>query len=65
MIKHPASNKNAELSFYDILGRKVKTILPVRNSTRTDVTLNYMTPGTYTIVWSDGTRVLSRIIVIN
>lgn len=65
IIKHPSSNKNAELSFYDILGRKVKIILPVRNSTRTDVTLNYMTPGTYTIVWSDGTRLLSRIIVIN
>jgi FG-GAP-like repeat/IPT/TIG domain/Secretion system C-terminal sorting domain len=65
IIKHPSSNKNAELNFYDILGRKVKTILPVRNSTRTDVTLNYMTPGTYTIVWSDGIRVLSRIIVIN
>ena len=65
IIKHPSTNKNAELSFYDILGRKVKTILPVRNSARTDVTLNYMTPGVYTIVWSDGTRVLSRIIVIN
>jgi hypothetical protein len=65
IIKHPATNKNAELSFYDILGRKVKTILPVRNSRQTDVILNYMTPGIYTIVWSDGTRILSRIIVIN
>jgi len=65
IIKHPASNKNAELNFYDILGRKVKTILPVRNSRQTDVILNYMTPGIYTIVWSDGNRVLSRIIVIN
>ena len=65
IIKHPASNKNPELSFYDILGRKVKTILPVPNSRQTDVILNYMTPGTYTIVWSDGSRVLSRIIIIN
>ncbi|HMK20507.1 MAG TPA: IPT/TIG domain-containing protein [Chitinophagaceae bacterium] len=65
IIKHPATNKNAELSFYDILGRKVKTILPVRNSRQTDVILNYMTPGIYTVVWSDGTRILSRIIVIN
>ncbi|HMK20508.1 MAG TPA: IPT/TIG domain-containing protein [Chitinophagaceae bacterium] len=65
IIKHPATNKNAELSFYDMLGRKVKTILPARNSRQTDVILNYMTPGIYTIVWSDGTRVLSRIIVIN
>ncbi|HEU5168452.1 MAG TPA: IPT/TIG domain-containing protein [Chitinophagaceae bacterium] len=65
IIKHPASNKNAELNFYDILGRKVKTILPVRNSRQTDVILNYMTPAIYTIVWNDGTRVLSRIIVIN
>jgi len=65
IIKHPATNKNAELNFYDILGRKVKTILPARNSRQTDLTLNYMTPGIYTIVWSDGTRVLSRIIVIN
>ena len=65
IIKHPASNKNPELSFYDILGRKVKTILPVPNSRQTDVILNYMTPGTYTIVWNDGSRVLSRIIIIN
>ncbi len=65
IVKHPSSNKNAELNFYDILGRKVKTILPARNSRQTDVILNYMTPGIYTIVWSDGTRVLSRIIVIN
>jgi hypothetical protein len=65
IIKHPATNKNAELNFYDMLGRKVKTILPVRNSRQTDVILNYMTPGIYTIVWSDGIRVLSRIIVIN
>jgi hypothetical protein len=65
IIKHPASNKNAELNFYDILGRKVKTILPARNSRQTDVLLRYVTPGVYTIVWSDGTRVLSRIIVIN
>ena len=65
IIKHPSTNKNAELDFYDILGRKVKAILPARNSRQTDVMLNYMTPGIYTIVWSDGTRVLSRIIVIN
>jgi len=65
IIKHPATNKNAELSFYDILGRKVKTILPARNSSQTDVILNYMTPGIYTIVWSDGIRLLSRIVVIN
>ena len=65
IIKHPSSNKNSALSFYDILGRKVKTIFPARNSRQTDVLLNYMTPGVYTIVWSDGTRVLSRIIAIN
>ena len=65
IIKHPATNKNAELNFYDILGRKVKTILPARNSRQTDVIVNYMTPGIYTIVWSDGIHVLSRIIVIN
>jgi FG-GAP-like repeat/IPT/TIG domain/Secretion system C-terminal sorting domain len=65
IIKYPATNKNAELNFYDILGRKIKTILPARNSRQTDVMLNYMTPGIYTIVWSDGISVLSRIVVIN
>jgi hypothetical protein len=65
IIKHPSSNKNAELNFFDVLGRKIKTILPARNSNKTDVTFDYITPGIYTIIWSDGNRVLSRIVVIN
>jgi len=65
IVKHPSSNKSTELNFFDILGRKVKTVLPIRNSNKTDVILNYITPGIYTIVWSDGNRVLSRIFVVN
>ena len=64
-IKHPSTNKKAELHFYDMIGRKVKKIIPDRNSSRTDVIINEMVSGTYTLLWSDGSRVLSRIFIVS
>jgi len=64
-IKHPSTNKKAELHFYDMIGRKVKKIIPDRNSSRTDVMINEMVSGTYTLLWSDGSRVLSRIFIVS
>ena len=36
IINHPASVKNARLRFIDVLGRDVKTVIPIRNSSKTE-----------------------------
>ena len=64
VIKHPASVKNARLRFIDVLGHEVKTIIPVRNATQTETTVSGLGQGVYTILWSEGTRNLSRVFVV-
>lgn len=64
IINHPASVKNAKLRFLDIIGHEVKTIIPARNATQTVTSVNGLMAGMYTIIWSEGTRTLSRVFIV-
>ena len=64
IIKHPASVKTAMLRFIDITGRTVKMVVPAQNATQTATSVNGLSAGIYTIVWSEGIRTLSRVIVV-
>jgi hypothetical protein len=64
IIKHPPSNKNAQIKLVDISGRTVKVFIPVRNATQSQLDLNILPGGIYNLVWSDGTRILSRTFMI-
>jgi len=46
------------------MGREVKIIEPAAGVTETVTNVNNMAPGVYCIVWSEGLRTLSRIIVV-
>jgi hypothetical protein len=64
LIKHPASTRNAQLRFIDLLGREVRIILPARNSKETETTVKGLAPGIYRIAWSDGIRILTRTFLV-
>ncbi|HET6766416.1 MAG TPA: IPT/TIG domain-containing protein, partial [Chitinophagaceae bacterium] len=59
-IKHPSSNKIAQIKVVDIAGRTVKVFITVTNTTQSQVNLKILPAGIYNLVWSDGTRILSR-----
>jgi hypothetical protein len=60
IIKHPSSNKNAQIRFVDVAGRTVKVFISVRNTTQSQLDLKILPSGLYNLVWSDGVRILSR-----
>ncbi|HEU5168783.1 MAG TPA: T9SS type A sorting domain-containing protein, partial [Chitinophagaceae bacterium] len=60
IIKHPSSNKNAQIRVVDIAGRTVKVLMPVRNTTQSQFDLKILPSGLYNLVWSDGIKILSR-----
>jgi hypothetical protein len=64
IIKHPASVKTARLRFVDITGRTVKILIPAQNTTQTIASVNGFQAGIYTIVWSEGSKTLSRVIAV-
>lgn len=64
LIKHPASIKNAKLSFIDVLGRSVKETEPTRNSRQTYVDIGKLKPGVFIIIWSDGSKTLTRTFLV-
>jgi hypothetical protein len=64
VIKHPASIKNASLRFIDILGRELKIIFLARNSTQTHASVKSLGAGVYRIIWTDGTRILTRVLMV-
>jgi hypothetical protein len=60
IIYHPMTPKISEIKFVDVLGRPVKKITPLKNSTKTEAEVSTLSPGMYVITWSDGTRLLTR-----
>ena len=64
VIKHPSSNKNAQLKVVDIAGRIVEVFVPIRNTRQSQLDLNLLPGGIYNLIWSDGTRILSRTLMI-
>jgi VCBS repeat protein/IPT/TIG domain-containing protein len=64
IIKHPASVKAATLRFINITGRTVKMVVPAQHATQTVSSVNGLSAGIYTIVWSEGIRMLSRVIAV-
>lgn len=64
IIKHPASVKKAYLRFVDITGQTVKIVVPALGATQTSTNVVGLMAGVYTIVYSEGSRTLSRVIVV-
>ncbi|MFT3823436.1 MAG: FG-GAP-like repeat-containing protein [Chitinophagaceae bacterium] len=64
VISHPAYNGNAWLSITDATGRAVKAINIQRNDVQTTVSLTGLIPGVYNVLWSDGTRKLTKMLLI-
>jgi hypothetical protein len=63
IIKHPSSNKNAKLRFVDMTGRDAFTVIPQRNTKQSQVDLRKLPAGVYYLMWSDGSKILSRTIM--
>ena len=63
-IIHPSSNKNTQIRLIDITGKIVKVILPMRNTAQSQVDLKILPAGIYNLIWSDGSRILSRTLMI-
>lgn len=64
IIKHPASVKKASLRFVDITGQTVKMVVPAQGATQTSTNVSGLMAGVYMIVYREGTRTLSRVIVV-
>jgi hypothetical protein len=64
LITHPSSFKNTSLRFVDILGREIKMLTPLRNSRQTRTNVKTFMPGIYRIIWTDGTRILTRTLMV-
>lgn len=64
IIKHPASAKAATLRLVDITGRTVKVIVPAQGATETITSVMGLQAGIYTLVWSDGSKSLSRMVAV-
>jgi hypothetical protein len=60
VIKHPSTNKVAKIRFVDIAGRTVKVFEPAKNTPQSQVDLKMLPSGVYSLVWLDGSRILSR-----
>jgi hypothetical protein len=65
IVEHPASIKNAQLYFVDVLGRALKQVLVVKNTKQTKVNLAGLAPGVYQIIWINGARSFSRSLLLN
>jgi IPT/TIG domain./FG-GAP repeat. len=63
-IHHPASATKATLRFINAMGRTMKTVEPARDATKTTTNVYGLSPGLYTVVWSDGLRTLTRVIAV-
>ena len=63
-IIHPSSNKNTQIRLIDITGKIVKVIVPMRNTAQSQVDLKILPAGIYNLIWSDGSRILSRTLMI-
>jgi len=64
IVKHPSSNKNAQIKVVDIAGRTVEVFIPIRNTRQSQLDLKILPGGIYNLIWSDGTRILSRTLII-
>lgn len=64
IIKHPSAIKKARIRFVNVVGREVKAIEPAPGITETVTSVRKLPAGVYYIIFSEGTRVLSRIIVV-
>lgn len=64
VIYHPGSPKKTTLQIVDMIGRPVKVIEPVRNSKQTMLSVSELKAGLYQILWTDGSKTLSRTLMI-
>lgn len=64
IIKHPSAIKKARIRFINVVGREVKAIEPAPGITETVTNVSQLPAGVYYIIWSERTRVLNRVIVI-
>lgn len=64
-VNHPTVVSKAQLTLMDMTGKIVKKIDLKRNILHTRVMLNGLLNGPYKIVWSDGKKTLSQILIID
>ncbi len=62
-VQHPAAAA-AYLRLTDITGKPVRLINATRNAVETNIKINGLAPGVYQLVWSDGSQILHKTLVI-
>lgn len=63
-IKHPSTSRNSRISFIDIAGKEVKSLIPARNSRETQTSVKGLASGIYQISWTDGRKILVRTFMV-
>jgi len=60
----PSTTHTAQLQLVDITGRIVKTIIPGNKAPQIQVDLGGLNTGVYKLVWSDGTKTVTRTVLV-
>jgi hypothetical protein len=64
-VEHPASGAGASIRLFDMMGRMVKLVMVVENSTETIIGVEDLSPGTFKLIWSDGKDSFARTLLIS
>ncbi len=65
IVEHPITITNlAQIKLVDMKGRLVRTIKLAKDSSQARIELESLSPGTYTIIWTEGENTKSQTLVV-
>jgi len=64
-VEHPASSATSNIRLIDMMGRVIIDVPVVKNTTKTVVNVERVSPGIFKLVWNDGTDSFTKTVLIS